>query len=74
MTEAELDEINEKISSLFEGKTLDEVSTILTIQLGMLVMQGTESAEEASEFLDDITEQVEDMIGTYDFSADANQA
>jgi hypothetical protein len=68
MTDDELDAINEKISSLFTGKPLDEVATVLTIQLGMLVMQGSAGPDEAREFLDEITTEVEEMIESYDFA------
>lgn len=72
MTDVELDEINEKISALFEGRTLDDVATVLTIQLGMLVMQAGEDAGEAEEFLGEITAQVEDMIRTASEGEPAN--
>ncbi|MFD2237010.1 hypothetical protein [Aureimonas populi] len=68
MTDVELDEINEKISSLFEGKTLEDVSTVLKIQLAMLVTQGSENAEEAGDFLADIADEVEEMIESFDFA------
>jgi hypothetical protein len=68
MTDDELDAINEKISNLFEGKTLDEVSTVLKIQLAMLVTQGSENSEDVSDFLDEITTEVEDMVADFDFT------
>ncbi|WP_185982923.1 hypothetical protein [Aureimonas mangrovi] len=68
MTDDELDAINEKISNLFEGKTLDEVATVLKIQLAMLVTQGSENSEDVSDFLDEITTEVEDMVADFDFT------
>lgn len=67
MTDEQLDELNEKISTLFEGMSLEDVAAVLKIQLAMLVTQGADNAEEAGDFLADITEEVEEMISSFDY-------
>ena len=67
LTEAKTDEISEKIAAIFQGMELDDVAGILKIQLAMLVTQGTDDAEGAMEFLDEIYEDVEQMIESYPF-------
>ena len=70
LTEAQTDEISEKIAALFQGMDLDDVAHILKIQMAMLVTQGTDDAEGAIEFLDEIYEDVEQMVEAYPFGED----
>jgi hypothetical protein len=67
LTEAQTDDISEKIATLFQGMDLEDVASILKIQMAMLVTQGTDDAEGAMEFLDEIYEDVEQMIESYPF-------
>lgn len=67
LSEDKIDEISEKISSIFQGMELDDVSNILKIQLAMLVTQGTDSIEEATDFLDEIYEDVESIVEGFPF-------
>ena len=68
MTDDEMDTVNDQIAAIFEGRSLEDVSSIMKIQLAMLVTQASESAEEAIEFLDEINDAAEDMINSYDFA------
>ena len=70
LTEAKTDEISEKIANLFQGMDLEDVAHILKIQMAMLVTQGTDDAEGAMEFLDEIYEDVEQMVEAYPFGED----
>jgi hypothetical protein len=70
LTEAKTDEISEKIAAIFQGMELDDVASVLKIQLAMLVTQGTEDADAAMEFLDEIYEDVEQMVETFPFGED----
>ncbi|WP_062206824.1 hypothetical protein [Aureimonas sp. AU12] len=70
LTEAQTDDISEKIASLFQGMDLEDVASVLKIQMAMLVTQGTDDAEGAMEFLDEIYEDVEQMIESYPFGED----
>ncbi len=74
LNDAQTDEISEKISSLFQGMDLDDVAHILKIQMAMLVTQGTDDAEGAMEFLDEIYEDVEQMIETFPFGEEEEDA
>ncbi|KQQ81305.1 hypothetical protein [Aureimonas sp. Leaf324] len=67
LTDAQTDEISEKISTLFQGMELDDVANVLKIQLAMLVTQGSEDADGAMEFLDEIYEDVEQMVESFPF-------
>ena len=67
LSEADKDAISEKISTLFQGLELTEVADVLKIQLAMLVTQGADDEEGAIEFLDEITDDVEDIIKGYPF-------
>ena len=67
LTEAKTDEISEKIAAIFQGMELDDVAGILKIQLAMLVTQGTDDADAAMEFLDEIYEDVEQMVESFPF-------
>lgn len=66
-TEQELEDLADKVSSLFQGLDLEEVANILKMQLIMLVTQGAEDIDEATEFLEEITEDVEEMIRQFPF-------
>lgn len=70
LSEADKDAISEKISTLFQGLELTEVADVLKIQLAMLVTQGADDEEGAIEFLDEITDDVEDIIKGYPFGED----
>jgi hypothetical protein len=74
LSEADKDAISEKISSLFQGLELTEVADVLKIQLAMLVTQGADDEEGAIEFLDEITDDVEDIIKGYPFGEDDDLA
>jgi hypothetical protein len=74
LTEADKDAISEKISTLFQGLELTEVADVLKIQLAMLVTQGADDEEGAIEFLDEITDDVEDIIKGYPFGEDDDDA
>ncbi|MBB3952130.1 hypothetical protein [Aureimonas jatrophae] len=67
LTEAQTEEISEKIANLFQGMDLEDVASVLKIQIAMLVTQGSDDAEGAVEFLDEIYEDVEQMIETFPF-------
>ncbi|WP_062017719.1 hypothetical protein [Aureimonas sp. AU4] len=67
LTEAQTEEISEKIANLFQGMDLEDVASILKIQVAMLVTQGSDDADGAIEFLDEIYEDVEQMIETFPF-------
>ncbi|WP_182085104.1 hypothetical protein [Aureimonas sp. ME7] len=73
LTDAQTDEISEKISTLFQGMELDDVASILKIQLAMLVTQGSEDADGAMEFLDEIYEDVEQMVDAFPFDDDGEE-
>ena len=74
LTEAQTDDISEKIATLFQGMDLEDVASILKIQMAMLVTQGTDDAEGAMEFLDEIYEDVEQMIESYPFGEDEDES
>lgn len=74
LTDAQTDEISEKIASLFQGMDLEDVASILKIQMAMLVTQGTDDAEGAMEFLDEIYEDVEQMVEAYPFGEEGEDA
>lgn len=74
MTDEEMDTVNDQIAAIFEGRSLEDVSSIMKIQLAMLVTQASESAEEAIEFLDEINDAVEDMVNSYDFDGSEPEA
>lgn len=73
LTEAQTDDISEKIASLFQGMDLEDVASVLKIQMAMLVTQGTDDAEGAMEFLDETYEDVEQMIESYPFGEDEDE-
>ncbi len=73
LTEAKTDEISEKIAAIFQGMELDDVASILKIQLAMLVTQGTEDADSAMEFLDEIYEDVEQMVESFPFGEEPDE-
>jgi hypothetical protein len=62
LTEAEKDQIAEQISVLFEGLGLNDVASIMTIQLAMLAAQGADSPDEAIEFLDEIRDDAAEIL------------
>lgn len=70
MSEADMDTANDQISAIFEGRSLEDVASVLKVQLAMLVTQGAEDADEAVDFLEEIRESVEEMVRSYDFSED----
>jgi len=70
MSEADMDTANDQISAIFEGRSLEDVASVLKVQLAMLVTQGAEDADEAVDFLEEIRESVEEMVRAYDFSED----
>ena len=71
MSEADMDTANDQIAAIFEGRSLEDVASILKVQLAMLVTQGAEDADEAVDFLEEIQESVEEMVRSYDFSEEA---
>ncbi len=73
LTETKTDEISEKIAAIFQGMELDDVASILKIQLAMLVTQGTEDADAAMEFLDEIYEDVEQMVESFPFGEEEDE-
>ncbi len=73
LTDTQTDEISEKIANLFQGMDLEDVAHILKIQMAMLVTQGTDDAEGAMEFLDEIYEDVEQMVEAYPFGEDGEE-
>lgn len=73
LTDAQTDEISEKISTLFQGMELDDVANVLKIQIAMLVTQGSEDADGAMEFLDEIYEDVEQMVESFPFGEDEDE-
>ncbi|KTQ85452.1 hypothetical protein NS365_09025 [Aureimonas ureilytica] len=73
LTEAKTDEISEKIAAIFQGMELDDVAGILKIQLAMLVTQGTDDADAAMEFLDEIYEDVEQMVESFPFGEEGDE-
>jgi len=73
LTEAKTDEISEKIAAIFQGMELDDVAGILKIQLAMLVTQGTDDADAAMEFLDEIYEDVEQMVESFPFGEELDE-
>lgn len=66
-SDTELQELTDRIADLFEGLDLIEVAGLLKIQLVMLVTQGAENAAGATEFLDEIRDEVVDMIDRFPF-------
>ena len=52
---------------------LDDVAGILKIQLAMLVTQGTDDADAAMEFLDEIYEDVEQMVESFPFGEELDE-
>jgi len=73
LTEAQTEEISEKIANLFQGMDLEDVASIIKIQTAMLVTQGSDDAEGAMEFLDEIYEDVEQMIETFPFGEEGEE-
>lgn len=73
LTETKTDEISEQIAAIFQGMELDDVASILKIQLAMLVTQGTEDADAAMEFLDEIYEDVEQMVESFPFGEEEDE-
>ncbi len=63
-TDAEKEQITKEIVDLFRGLDLDEVATLLVVQLTMLVTQDAESREDAILFLDQIRDQSRGIIET----------
>jgi hypothetical protein len=61
------DRIATEIGKLFEGLELNDVASIMTIQLAMLAAQGGDNLEEALEFLDEIRDDAEEVLETLDF-------
>lgn len=69
-TEAEQEALSDKVSSLFQGLDLEDVANVLKMQLVMLVTQGADDADDAVEFLEEITGDVEEMIQQFPFGDD----
>ncbi|GGE17419.1 hypothetical protein GCM10011390_40650 [Aureimonas endophytica] len=61
------DRIATEIGKLFEGLELNDVASIMTIQLAMLAAQGGDNLDDAIEFLDEIRDDAEDVLETIDF-------
>ncbi|MBC8131285.1 MAG: hypothetical protein H7Y08_13295 [Rhizobiaceae bacterium] len=69
-TEQELEDLADKVSTLFQGLDLEEVATVLKMQLVMLVTQGAEDVDDAMDFLGEISDDVEEMIKQFPFGED----
>ncbi|WP_152047320.1 hypothetical protein [Aureimonas psammosilenae] len=63
----EKDRIATEIGKLFEGLELNDVASIMTIQLAMLAAQGGDNFDDAIEFLDEIRDDAEEVLETIDF-------
>lgn len=63
----EQDRIMGEIGKLFEGLELNDVASIMTMQLAVIAAQGGDRLDDAVGFLDEIRDEAEDILGTIDF-------
>lgn len=61
--------ISDEIEALFENLSIEDVAELLVIQVASLIAQGSTSAEEAQDFLDDIRNDVSDYLLNIDFES-----